>query len=283
MTDDRSRQDPDHVDATHRQAGRELVWIGPARAVHSMPRRLAADRRYGRAGALRVGWITGVIRGRIPWPSHATRTRWGATRPRLLPAVPAMLNHSDTRCRRRLQFDPLEGRQLLNGGDWPVASVEVLAPSEISPIQSVPIRGLEQLPGTEEYAISVGPRALAVATVFAAFDGPAAMVDQAPQGPHWGPMADPASLGAPNAVSSMIAPAAAPERMLEISFAFSSPSAPSEPGGGGWTLSASAEAQPTSAARGLAGHAGRRRRRRATAGAPCWASSGRMVTALVRW
>jgi hypothetical protein len=79
----------------------------------------AASKRRGKAPEARICWKIGVTGGRIPLLSRTTRLRRGTTRPRLNTAVTPMWKSLDTSRRRRLQFDPLEGRQLLSGGYLP--------------------------------------------------------------------------------------------------------------------------------------------------------------------
>ena len=154
------------------------------------------------ATAPRIGWINGVIRGRISMPSCATRTRWGATRPRFLPAVPAMWNHSETPRRRRLQFDPLEGRQLLNGGDWPAPRGELITHSDVSLFPPAPISGLDQLFGVAVHSVPVGEAGVDGLMVSTGFAGPIAMVGRNPQASGQDPAADPTAAATSNPASS---------------------------------------------------------------------------------
>ena len=115
---------------TSRGSGR----TGGARLLPAAGANRSASRRGGRPADARICWIIRGTWGRITLPSRAVRPRRGATRPRLILAVPAMWKSSESTRRRGLQFDPLEGRQLLNGGYFPGPHAESASMSSGSTI-----------------------------------------------------------------------------------------------------------------------------------------------------
>ena len=122
---------------TSRGSGR----TGGARLLPAAGANRSASRRSGRPADARICWIIRGTWGRITLLSRAVRPRRGATRPRLILAVPAMWKSSESTRRRGLQFDPLEGRQLLNGSYFPAPHAESASMSSGSTIGMAWISG----------------------------------------------------------------------------------------------------------------------------------------------
>jgi hypothetical protein len=131
----------------------DRTWVRPA-----APASRAAIRGCGRPAGARACWIIRGASIRIALFSEAVRPRRGATRPRPIFAVPAMWKSSETPRRRRLNFDPLESRQLLNGGDFPAPRPEMAPISSGSTIGTLWVGGYEGgVGGWGNPAPSAGP------------------------------------------------------------------------------------------------------------------------------